>query len=379
MILTWFAAASVLVPPPNGRPQGAPERARTGEHGKIAWFSGSFDEALAEAKANQKLVFVDFWTESCGWCKRLDRETYSDDAVFSGMKDLVCLNLDAQSRAGKPVALRYQVRLYPTLIFLASDGSLEERIEGYLPPASFKKEVERIRAGKGTLGELRRQVEGDRTDPDKRYRLGRRLADLGDAAGRDAQVAEIRRLDPAGSSLAMHHLAFEELVAKISAGWQKSQSLDTASMEAFVGKETYPEVLFEARRSLGQMYKYLGDQDERAGDTAAARRHRADARNAMKAAWSSVPEDQVVEYGNTVAWYFYESREDLAPADKTFALEVAERFAPGAQDDVNALDTYACALFLNGKKEQALQQIARCIELDPKNGDWKDRRAQFLK
>src|SRR5262249_50292821 len=130
---------------------------------------------------------------------------------------------------------------------------------------------------------------------------------------------------------------------------------------------------------LGQMFKYLASQDDRSGDRAAAQRHRSDARNAMRAAWGNVPEDQVLDYGNTVAWYFYDSRDDLAPADKTFALQVAERFAPGLKDEVDAIDTYACCLFLNGKREEALKQVARCIELEPGKGDWKDRRAQFLK
>src|SRR5262249_13681760 len=160
-----------------------------------------------------------------------------------------------------------------------------------------------------------------------------RLGELGDSAGREAQIAEVRKLDPAGRSLAMHRLAFEETVARITAGWNKNQTLDTVSMEALVAKETYPEVLFEANRSLGQMYKYPGDQAERSEDRAGAQRRRSDARNAMRSAWSNVPEDQVLEYGNTVAWYFYDSRDDLAPADKTFALQVAEKFAPSLKDE----------------------------------------------
>ena len=34
-----------------------------------------------EAKSNTKLYFVDFYTSWCGWCKKMDRETFKDPVV----------------------------------------------------------------------------------------------------------------------------------------------------------------------------------------------------------------------------------------------------------------------------------------------------------
>lgn len=42
--------------------QPAPSEAAC-DHGKLAWFSGTFEQALAEAKAKNRVVFIDFWTE----------------------------------------------------------------------------------------------------------------------------------------------------------------------------------------------------------------------------------------------------------------------------------------------------------------------------
>jgi tetratricopeptide (TPR) repeat protein len=192
-------------------------------------------------------------------------------------------------------------------------------------------------------------------------------------------MAELKRLDPEGKSLSMHRIAFDEVIVKINAGWQKSQALDTAAMVAFLEKETYPELLFKGYASLGQMHLYLGKQAEDAGNSSGAKEHRSEGRNAMKVAWKNVPEGQVGEYGNSVAWTFYEARDDLAPADKAFALEVAEKVIGVSKDNVNAIDTYACCLFMNGKKDEALKQIARCIELEPEKPDWKNRLAEFQK
>ena len=37
--------------------------------------------AKTDSKTNAKLYFVDFYTSWCGWCKKMDRDTFSDPTV----------------------------------------------------------------------------------------------------------------------------------------------------------------------------------------------------------------------------------------------------------------------------------------------------------
>jgi thiol-disulfide isomerase/thioredoxin len=375
MLITWLTTAALSFPSSAATPSPS-----LGEgHGKIAWFQGSFQDALAEAKASKKLVFIDFWTTWCGWCKRLDKDTFSNADVAEVMKGFVCLSIDAESTTGRPVAAKFPIHGFPALFFVAPDGTVEDMIGGYKPPADFKKEAERILAGQGTLGALRRAVEADPSSVDKRFKLAQKMEQVGDGDGRDAQMAEIRKLDPAGKSLPMRQLALGEVLSKINQQFQKDQSLDVDAVATFLASESHPEILFQGNYALVQMHDYLAQQATGKGDLASAKQHRDAARASMKTAWANVPEEQVAAYGNTVAWAFYEQRDELSPADKAFALEVAEKASATAKDDAHAIDTYACCLFMNGKKDEALKQLDRCRELDPKAAFWRDRLAEFQK
>jgi len=54
MLLTSVAVAALLAP--------AAPSATPGDHGKLPWFEGTFEELLAKAKTEKKIVFLDFWT-----------------------------------------------------------------------------------------------------------------------------------------------------------------------------------------------------------------------------------------------------------------------------------------------------------------------------
>jgi thiol:disulfide interchange protein len=102
------------------------------------WLKGTLEEALEQARKQDKLVFVDFWTTWCGWCKKLDHDTYADPKVIAELSaHYVCLSVDAESKIGAPLARKYSVSAYPTLLFLTTDGLVRERVAGYKPPEKF--------------------------------------------------------------------------------------------------------------------------------------------------------------------------------------------------------------------------------------------------
>ncbi len=100
---------------------------------------------------------------------------------------------------------------------------------------------------------------------------------------------------------------------------------------------------------------------------------------AARALWPLVPVEEHKFLGNNIAWSIYENRAGATRADLEFALEVALAAVQAARDVPYVVDTLACCLFALGRREEALVEFRRCIELDPQNPVWRERLALFEK
>ena len=80
----------------------------------------SHDKGLEVAKAEGKLLFVDFYATWCGWCKRMDRDLFPQKNVGDFMnKQFVCIKLDAEkAEEGAPYMEKYGVKGFPTYVIL---------------------------------------------------------------------------------------------------------------------------------------------------------------------------------------------------------------------------------------------------------------------
>ncbi|MCP4650535.1 MAG: thioredoxin family protein [PVC group bacterium] len=113
----------------------------SGESGTIAWYH-DMEQAKADASAENKTMLVDFYTEWCGWCKKLDKDTYSNKEVAEFAKNFICVKIDADKYP--QLTKDYKVRGFPSTVFLNSDGTLIEVVPGYMPPDKFLKLMERM-------------------------------------------------------------------------------------------------------------------------------------------------------------------------------------------------------------------------------------------
>jgi thiol-disulfide isomerase/thioredoxin len=102
-------------------------------------FMHDLDSALAKAKVENKIVFVDFYTSWCGPCKEMAKEVFPQEKVgkFYNAQFINCKVQCDDKGVGVEQGKKYQVNAYPTLMYLDKDGNMIHSAAGSTSPEGF--------------------------------------------------------------------------------------------------------------------------------------------------------------------------------------------------------------------------------------------------
>lgn len=119
----------------------------------------SYDAAVTKAKAENKYIFVDIYTDWCTWCHKLDKDVYQDATVqkaFAKNFAITKINAEASTEhtvAGgtrmteAQIAEKWNVTGFPTLVFLDTTEKPVFAYIGYLPADKFLKLLDFVSTG----------------------------------------------------------------------------------------------------------------------------------------------------------------------------------------------------------------------------------------
>jgi thioredoxin-related protein len=114
---------------------------------KIEWMK--FEDAVAASERKPKMLLVDVYTDWCGWCKKMDKETFTDPGVIKYVNEtFYAVKLDAENMSrsfdfkGKKyteaeMAAAMRVNSYPNFVLI--DPTLQNitQLPGYRTAPQF--------------------------------------------------------------------------------------------------------------------------------------------------------------------------------------------------------------------------------------------------
>lgn len=120
------------------------------QEAKVKWYT--FEEAVELNKTEQRKIFIDVYTDWCGWCKKMEATTFTNPVIAKILnKDYYAVRFDAETtdtigfggkqfvndggRSRSPhqlaVALLQGKMSYPSVAYLNEDNQLLTSVPGY--------------------------------------------------------------------------------------------------------------------------------------------------------------------------------------------------------------------------------------------------------
>ena len=152
----------------------------------LSW-QKDYEQALKHAQSENQLLIAYLFTDWCGYCRKMEKNTFSDADVIATMgQEYTWLRLNAETDPdGVRLKERFGISGYPAVLVLDSLGSEMDRIEGYMPPDRFKSAIE-----------LLQEAESQPESHEARYELGERYLERQDFAQASTQFSTVVRLEP---------------------------------------------------------------------------------------------------------------------------------------------------------------------------------------
>lgn len=120
----------------------------TPENAFAEWVS--IEDAVVQANQENKKILVDVYTDWCGYCRKMEAETYTQDKVQAAITDnfyAVKINAESSERiqyggdeiSMQEFAMNLGVTSYPTTVFLMPDGEPLGFQPGFIDSETFER------------------------------------------------------------------------------------------------------------------------------------------------------------------------------------------------------------------------------------------------
>ncbi|MFL5327424.1 MAG: thioredoxin family protein [Gemmataceae bacterium] len=103
----------------------------SGSYGAEPAWVPDYTLARKEAAASKKPVFVQFTSDSCIYCRRLESTTLRDPGLLKYLDRCICVKVNGPQEPG--LVQQAMVTSYPSILIVLPDGRIVVSLSGYQP------------------------------------------------------------------------------------------------------------------------------------------------------------------------------------------------------------------------------------------------------
>ena len=348
----------------------------------------NFDNALAKAKKENKLIFLDGFASWCGPCKMMASKVFTQKVVGDYFNaNFINMKLDMEAPENLAVAKKYEVKAFPTLLFINGDGQVVHRGLGGMSPEEL------VELGKkaGDTENNTLSIENKIKNGDRSYGIVSKYFELNPYSDNNEKIA-IEYLtalpadkyaekenweifakyvnDPASApfkyfldnrAVAVEKFGQKMVDYKIMNMYANMYRRDKANFESYrcIAPETYDRM--KPQLEFNEVYRTWNKNktDKQAWDNFI-----------NQAATYMASKDRTANDLNSMAWTVFENYKVFNDKKAlNTAMAWAKKGTELAPQESAVLDTYANILYDMGKKKEAIVAEKKAIEMATKAND----------
>jgi tetratricopeptide (TPR) repeat protein len=208
LLLFWLGCASAPKPAPQA-------------NGPV-FLENDYPAALAQARASQKLLFIDFWAPWCHTCISMRAYVFSDPAMKALENRFVWLAVDTENPVNTEVVAHFPLDVWPTLLVVdPTSGTPVRRWLGSATATEFAARLDALDKG-WRAGGAKDVAQSSLADGAALVQAGKRA---------DAAVAYRAAALASAPGTPLHAQAVELLVLQLSLTRQSAECVRTARAE----------------------------------------------------------------------------------------------------------------------------------------------------
>lgn len=352
------------------------------------FFLSDYDAALTLAKATNKPIFLDGYAEWCAPCKHMDKVVFSQPEVQAYLQShFIPLKLDLDKPGNQAIRNKYQVDVFPTLLFLEPSGRVLHKKCGVPVSSAYdwfialcQEALDDNRNLSSTINAFQTSAESTEDIIDYLSALDQHCTQDYDVGQQLLEVITIDHLYNPKTIAALHasplspdHHLFDSMMTYIEdftefhedkIVFRLIERKATVQLKEWLEEGKYDEFLsfrskwdslvpYPSTTMLNLDYSYLKSTHQWA--------KYANSLDSLIQASSYAPQ-QI----NNWAWELYENTDNEALLK--MAAKWMEDVVSKLPNDYYALDTYAAILLKLGKKDKGLSVARNAIESAKKGG-----------